>query len=107
MKCKKHPSYKAVRPPQVDCKECWEMYNSTKEVTQYVHHGVPVFAIRKLIGLHRHHCLCHGCEHFKPNKPEENCLTAQTLFSINQTFNLVTPVYECPKFEAKLCVEKE
>lgn len=26
MKCKKHPQYKAIRKPRVDCPECWAMY---------------------------------------------------------------------------------
>lgn len=26
MTCKKHPKYKAIRKPRVDCEPCWEMY---------------------------------------------------------------------------------
>ncbi len=26
MKCKKHPGYKGIRKPRVDCLECWKIY---------------------------------------------------------------------------------
>jgi len=24
--CRKHPKYKAIRVPKVECDDCWEMY---------------------------------------------------------------------------------
>jgi hypothetical protein len=35
-KCKKHPKYKAIKPPRVDCKDCWNIFLS-KERTM----GIP------------------------------------------------------------------
>jgi hypothetical protein len=26
-KCRKHPKYKGILEPRVDCNECWEIYN--------------------------------------------------------------------------------
>ncbi|MFA5024202.1 MAG: hypothetical protein WC523_04560 [Patescibacteria group bacterium] len=26
MSCKKHPAYRAIRVPRVDCKDCWKMW---------------------------------------------------------------------------------
>ena len=35
--CKKHPKYKAVRKPRVNCEECWRMYfdNRNKPKIEY------------------------------------------------------------------------
>ena len=30
MKCKKHPKYKGIYPPRVNCKQCWKIYNERK-----------------------------------------------------------------------------
>lgn len=30
MKCEKHPRYKAIRQPRVDCDDCWEIYGQGK-----------------------------------------------------------------------------
>lgn len=30
MKCKKHPKYKAIRKPRVNCKECIKIYEKTE-----------------------------------------------------------------------------
>lgn len=67
---------------------------------KYLHHGVEVVVKRELKGKHRNHCLCHSCALFHPEKPE-NCEIAQAVFSNCIQFNLVTPVWECPKFEEK------
>ena len=31
LKCKKHPTYRAIRAPRKNCKECWAMYNAKKK----------------------------------------------------------------------------
>lgn len=30
MKCKKHPTYKAIREPRCGCEICWKMWNVKK-----------------------------------------------------------------------------
>jgi len=68
---------------------------------KYVHHGVEVSVISELKGQHRSHCLCFSCGHFKPQDREGNCRIANLLFALCQAHDLVTPVYECAKFETK------
>jgi len=36
MSCKKHPKYKAIRKPRVDCEDCWKMYNDTEKIKCYL-----------------------------------------------------------------------
>jgi hypothetical protein len=67
-------------------------------IEKYIHHGAEVSVQSDLRGKHRDHCLCHKCEHFRPNTPE-NCPIAQELFELCVKYNLTTPVYECPIFE--------
>lgn len=51
-------------------------------------------------GKHRAHCLCYQqCRFFKPGEPD-NCDKAQTLYFFCVMQDMVTPVYECPKYEA-------
>ena len=38
MKCKKHPKYKAVRKPRVECERCWEMYEANHKRDKYCRH---------------------------------------------------------------------
>lgn len=54
-----------------------------------------------LKGQHRRHCLCTYCQKFKPDNRSENCRAANTLFALDLAENIVTPVWECPKFEAR------
>lgn len=63
----------------------------------YEHHGAPVFVDSELKGTHRSHCLCYKCASFHPGTPE-NCPIAQRLYQLCVDEDLVTPVYECPKF---------
>lgn len=67
---------------------------------QYEHHGEVVWVGSELKGKHRDHCLCFSCEKFLPGD-ENNCPKAQKLFNLCVEENMVTPVYECPEFEAK------
>lgn len=65
----------------------------------YVHHSREVSVMSHLKGKHREHCLCfQGCSRFKPNTPE-NCAIAQAIYDNCVRFDIVTPVWECPKFE--------
>lgn len=34
--CPKHPKYKAIRKPRVDCTPCWEMYNQSEPVSRVI-----------------------------------------------------------------------
>jgi hypothetical protein len=70
-------------------------------VEKYLHHGAEVSVQTELKGKHRAHCLCYGCEHFKPTEPDRQCKIAQVVYANCVAHNLVTPVYECAKFEAK------
>ena len=69
------------------------------EIIKYEHHGEMVSVQKDLQGKHREHCLCfQGCVFFKPDT-EENCPIAKALFALDKMYMLVTPVWECPKFE--------
>jgi hypothetical protein len=70
-------------------------------VSRYVHHGVEVSVVDAVKGQHRDHCLCFSCAHFKPGRVV-NCPIAQAVFDNCVKFDLVTPVYECPQYEASL-----
>lgn len=67
-------------------------------IIRYEHHGRHVAVDDKLKGTHRDHCLCFQCQLFIPERPSLNCPMANLLFAVDCAFNLVTPVYECPKF---------
>ena len=70
-------------------------------IEKYIHHGVEVSVISEVKGTHRKRCLCHqNCKFFKPNSPD-NCPIAQSLYSLCINHNLVTPVFECGRFESK------
>jgi hypothetical protein len=64
----------------------------------YDHHGVDVWVQKTLKGTHREHCLCFApCMRFKPNT-DDNCNIAQSNLELCKKHNIVTPVFECPKF---------
>ena len=69
-------------------------------VEHYNHHGVEVAVQPGLRGKHREHCLCWHCARLKPGQ-SDNCEVAQALYVHCVKNDLVTPVYECPKFKAK------
>ena len=51
-------------------------------------------------GKHRDNCLCwQDCKHFFPDDREKNCDIANGLFEMDVSCGLVTPVWECPKYE--------
>lgn len=70
------------------------------QVERYIHHGNDVAVLSHVKGKHREHCLCYaGCIHFRPGKPD-HCPIAAENYALCQKHGLVTPVFECPKFEA-------
>jgi len=71
-------------------------------IIQYEHDfhvkKVLVSVQEHLKGRHREHCLCwQNCQFFKPNLLE-NCEIAQANYELCVEYNIVTPVFECPKF---------
>lgn len=69
-------------------------------VERYDHHGRDVAVITDLRGKHREHCLCYrACRHFRPGQPN-HCEIASANYALCREHGLVTPVYECPKYEA-------
>jgi len=69
------------------------------KIVGYLHHGDYVYVDEDLKGKHREHCLCWRCANFNPNDRGNNCKIASLNFAMCQLENLVTPVYECPKFK--------
>ncbi len=64
----------------------------------YEHHGASVAVQPHLRGKHREHCLCfQGCRKFRPGS-RGNCEIAQAVFTNCVKFDIVTPVWECPRF---------
>lgn len=41
-----------------------------------------------------------NCKHFKPENREENCEIANANFKNCIDYNVVLPVWECPKYES-------
>jgi hypothetical protein len=69
-------------------------------IIKYKHHGTEVSVQEHLKGKHREHCLCfQNCVHFKPENREENCEIANANFKTCVDFNVVLPVWECPKYK--------
>lgn len=55
---------------------------------------------------HKEYCLCwKNCKHFKPENREENCEIANANFKTCIDYNVVLPVWECPKYEPKIRVK--
>lgn len=69
-----------------------------RDFISYDHHGATVFVRKDLKGEHRKHCLCYDCAEFKPGVPEENCPIANMIYALCIALDVVTPVWECPKF---------
>lgn len=67
-------------------------------IEKYLHHDAENYVDSALKGKHREHCLCYKCASFKPQSRDENCPIANKLYQICVDENIVTPVYECPKF---------
>ena len=68
---------------------------------QYEHHDKVVWTRTATKGKHWKFCLCHSCELLKIGQPN-NCPIARKLYGLCIEENLVTPVFECPKFQKKV-----
>ena len=68
---------------------------------QYEHHGAKVWVNSQLKGKHRDFCLCFQCNKLNLIEPEKSCHFAKEIYKNCVTFNVVTPVFECPAFEVK------
>lgn len=64
---------------------------------KYEHHGVEVSVVAAVKGQHRDHCLCYTCGRFAPGTAE-HCPIARRIYENCVEHNVVTPVYECPKY---------
>jgi hypothetical protein len=76
------------------------------EFVQYKHHGKKVFVREELKGHHKEFCLCYRCKTFEEFDPSKNCPTANMVYAMCVKYNLVLPVWECPKFKEKEVVIK-
>ncbi len=72
-----------------------------KMYVRYEHHGEEVTVRDDLRGKHREYCLCWNCELFKPQTREGNCEIANANFANCVKYNVVLPVWECPRFVLK------
>lgn len=71
-------------------------------IVEYEHNGCKVKVRDDLKGLYRQHCLCHtNCANFHPEEPEKNCYIAQAVYENAVQFDIITPVMECPAYQAK------
>ena len=68
------------------------------KIIQYEHHGGIVSVDEDQKGKHWEHCLCSRCSNFCKDELW-NCKIAKTNFEMCKKYNIVTPVFECPKFE--------
>lgn len=68
---------------------------------KYEHHGKDVWVDEALKGKHREHCLCWSCGKFTPGDRGNNCRIANVLYANCVAHDVVTPVWECPEYEAK------
>ena len=76
---------------------------NNSEFVQYVHwNETPGVWVRKeLKGKHRQHCLCHSCKKLNMEDRNNNCPTANLIYSICVRLNMTLPVWECQNFEEK------
>jgi hypothetical protein len=75
-------------------------FKKEKQYEQYLHHKVKVFVEKSKKGKHWESSLCPDCIYFLPDTPN-NCLIESVIHTVNRDNNLVSVVWECPKFERK------
>ena len=69
------------------------------KIIKYIHHGTEVSVQSHLKGNHKEYCLCYcDCVYFKPGT-DDNCEIAKANYELCVKYNLVTPVFECPKYK--------
>ncbi len=71
-----------------------------KNIEFYWHHGAKVAVFGENKGKHRENCLCFRCADFHPEPKDvaKNCPIARILFALCQSFDIVTPAWECKRF---------
>ncbi len=73
-------------------------------IVMYGHHGRNVMVIMQLIGAHRQACLCYlNCKQFNSDEREKNCEISNAVYANCVEHGIVTPIWECPKYE---CTEE-
>jgi hypothetical protein len=78
-----------------------EMKLTDSKYITYVHHRKKVWVKKELKGKHREYCLCFSCKKFNPTRAKVNCIISNCLYKLCSKYFLVTPVFECPYFEAR------
>jgi hypothetical protein len=86
---------------QHGCQLLHPSHPSFGRIERYEHHGRVVAVDASLKGTHRDHCLCMRCTKLKAGDSANNCPIAQATYENCVRFGTVTPMYECPEFEAK------
>lgn len=71
-----------------------------KRYEQYLHHKAKVYVKKAQKGKHWDSSLCPDCELFLPDTPD-NCLIESTTHTMDRDNNLVSVIWECPKFVKK------
>ena len=67
--------------------------------------SVNLVAVRSdLKGKHREYCMCFDCTEFNPDT-EYHCPIAKAVYNNCVEFDIVSPVWECPKFYPKATVQ--
>lgn len=69
-----------------------------KPFVKYKHHEKDVIVKANLKGRHGEFCLCYQCKNFKPGG-NDNCPIAAATFKNCVEHDIVTPMWECPKFK--------
>jgi hypothetical protein len=69
-------------------------------IVKYFHHNKNMSVQKHLKGKHGKYCLCYqNCKFFSLDNPNLNCDIANKLFQFNIENNIVTPVFECEKYD--------
>ena len=64
---------------------------------QYLHHKAKVYVKKAQKGKHWDSSLCTDCAFFLPDT-SDNCLIESIIHTVNRDNNLVSVIWECPKF---------
>lgn len=73
---------------------------SRARVVWYRHHSRKVAVQAHLKGRHKEYSLCYRCRRLSLDPAEDNCPIAEALYEACLTHHIVTPVWECPGFQA-------
>jgi hypothetical protein len=67
-------------------------------VIKYGHHKTRNSVRKNLKGKHKEYNLCWSCDYFHP-QTKMNCEISQDHYKFCIKNNVVSPVFECPKFK--------